>query len=86
MSGVHSNIAVYQQKLRLMDGLRQALQARHFKDDKWLMASLMYGAGLRLIECLCLRAQDMDFARNAIMVRDGNGAKDRITMLPQSIQ
>jgi integron integrase len=56
------------------------------KDDKWLMASLMYGAGLRLIECLRLRIQDIDFARNEIMVRDGKGAKDRVTMLPQSIQ
>ena len=48
--------------------------------DKWLMASLMYGAGLRLMECLRLRVQDIDFSRNEIMVRDGKGAKDRITM------
>ena len=54
--------------------------------DKWLAASLMYGAGLRLIECLRLRVQDIDFGRNEIMVRDGKGAKDRVTMLPQSIQ
>jgi integron integrase len=55
------------------------------KSDKWLMASLMYGAGLRLMECLRLRIQDIDFARNEILVRDGKGAKDRITMLPQSL-
>jgi len=54
--------------------------------DKLLMASLMYGAGLRLIECLRLRVQDIDFARNEIMVRDGKGAKDRITMLPESLK
>lgn len=54
--------------------------------DKWLMASLMYGAGLRLMECLRLRAQDIDFARNEITVRDGKGAKDRITMLPESLK
>jgi integron integrase len=52
--------------------------------DKWLMASLMYGAGLRLMECLRLRVQDIDFSRNEILVRDGKGAKDRITMLPES--
>lgn len=48
--------------------------------DKWLMASLMYGAGLRL------RVQDLDFSRNEIHVRDGKGAKDRITMLPESLK
>ena len=52
--------------------------------EKWLIALLMYGAGLRLMECL--RVQDMDFARNEILVRDGKGAKDRITMLPQSLK
>jgi integron integrase len=54
--------------------------------DKWLMASLMYGIGLRLMECLRLRVQDIDFARNEILVRDGKGAKDRITMLPESLK
>jgi len=43
----------------------------HLKGDKWLMASLMYGAGLRLMECLRLRIQDVDFARNEITIRDG---------------
>jgi integron integrase len=54
--------------------------------DKWLMASMMYGAGLRLMECLRLRVQDIDFSRNEILIRDGKGAKDRITMLPQSLK
>jgi integron integrase len=54
--------------------------------DKWLMASLMYGAGLRLMECLRLRVQDIDFARNEITVRDGKGARDRVTMLPESLK
>ncbi len=54
------------------------------RGDKWLMASLMYGGGLRLMECLRLRIQDIDFARNEILVRDGKGAKDRVTTLPES--
>ena len=54
--------------------------------DKWLMASLMYGTGLRLMECLRLRVQDIDFTRKEILVRDGKGAKDRITMLPESLK
>ena len=54
--------------------------------DKWLMASFMYGAGLRLVECLRLRVQDLDFFRNDILVRDGKGAKDRNTMLPEALK
>ena len=54
--------------------------------DKWLMVSIMYGAGLRLMECLRLRVQDIDFSQNEILVRDGKGAKDRITMLPDSLK
>lgn len=58
----------------------------HLTGDKWLMASLMYGAGLRLMECLRLRVQDIDFARNEITVHDGKGGKDRITMLPELLK
>jgi len=53
--------------------------------DKALMTSLMYGAGLRLMECLRLRVQDIDFSAEEILVRVGKGAKDRITMLPESL-
>jgi integrase len=48
-----------------------------------LMASLLYGAGLRLLECARMRAKDVDFERLEIVVRDGKGRKDRITMLPE---
>ncbi len=54
--------------------------------DKWLMASLMYGAGLRLLECLRLRLQDVDMAAGQITVRDGKGFQDRRTMLPEAVR
>ncbi len=47
-----------------------------------LMAKLLYGSGLRLMECVRLRVKDVDFAQRQIIVRDGKGMKDRITMLP----
>ena len=57
----------------------------HLAWDRWLMASLMYGGGLRLMECLRLRIQDLDFERREIIIRDGKGGKDRRTMLPESL-
>jgi integron integrase len=54
--------------------------------DRWLMASLLYGSGLRLMECLRLRVQDIDFERNEVTVRRGKGGKDRATMLPESLK
>ncbi len=51
----------------------------------WLQASLLYGSGLRLMECLRMRVQDIDFQTNELTVRDGKGGKDRITMLPSSL-
>ena len=52
---------------------------------RWLMASLLYGAGLRLRECLKLRVKDVDFDYRQILVRDGKGGKDRVSMLPESV-
>ena len=51
-----------------------------------LIGQLLYGAGLRLLECLCLRVQDLDFGRRQILVRHGKGGKDRWTMLPDAIR
>jgi integron integrase len=51
----------------------------------WLMLSLMYGSGLRLLECARLRIKDVDFARGEITVRDGKGGKDRRTMIPLAL-
>lgn len=53
--------------------------------DKWLIASLLYGCGLRLLECLRLRVKDIDFSRGEITVHDGKGGKERVTMLPASL-
>ena len=50
-----------------------------------LMLRLLYGTGMRLMECVRLRVKDVDFSRAEIIVRDGKGAKDRVTMLPQRI-
>ncbi|HEY7729240.1 MAG TPA: integron integrase [Candidatus Eisenbacteria bacterium] len=50
-----------------------------------LMASLLYGSGLRLLECCRLRVKDVDFDRREITVRDGKGRKDRVTMLPAGL-
>jgi integron integrase len=57
----------------------------HLSGDKRLVAALLYGTGLRLAECLALRVQDIDFGGHEILVRDGKGSKDRVTMLPQSL-
>jgi integron integrase len=50
------------------------------------MVMLLHGAGLRLIECLSLRVKDVDFTRNEIVVREGEGNKDRVTMLPAAVR
>ncbi|MGL4407992.1 MAG: integron integrase [Zoogloea sp.] len=51
----------------------------------WLICSLLYGTGMRVMECLRLRVKDVDFARREILIRDGKGFKDRVTMLPLSL-
>ena len=56
------------------------------KGVNFLMAGLLYGAGLRLMECLRLRVKDIDFATHRIIVRDGKGQKDRVTILPEKYE
>ena len=58
---------------------------RHLKGRMLTMAYLMYGSGLRLLECARLRVKDIDFDRREITVRDGKGRKDRVTVLPARI-
>jgi len=55
------------------------------RGEKWLIASLLYGSGLRLMEGLRLRVKDVEFGQNHIVVRDGKGQKDRVTLLPATV-
>lgn len=57
----------------------------HMEGDTWLMASIMYGSGLRLLECMGLRVQNLDLGGRTVHVRDGKGSKDRATMLPAAL-
>ncbi|MGH8476195.1 MAG: tyrosine-type recombinase/integrase [Methylococcales bacterium] len=51
----------------------------------WVIASLLYGTGMRSLECLPLRVQDVDMKRKEILIGDGTGFKDRVTMLPVAL-
>lgn len=55
------------------------------RGDAHLMASLLYGSGIRLSECVSLRVQDLEFERHEVLVFSGKGNKDRVTMLPESL-
>ena len=63
----------------------QSLLSR-LEGTHWLIANLLYGTGMRVMEALRLRVMDVDFQRNEIMVRDGKGSKDRVTMLPLTLK
>lgn len=63
-----------------------ASEPNNLKGEHWLMATLMYGTGMRLMECLRLRIKDVDFGSNQITIREGKGDKDRITMLPEKVR
>jgi integron integrase len=62
----------------------KALLAR-LSGVNWLMASLLYGSGLRLMECARLRVKDVELTRCELMIRDAKGQKDRVTLLPQAL-
>lgn len=92
---------VLQIKLPLLDGIEPAKRPQripvvftrtevkailaNLSGECYLLASLVYGSGLRLTECLNLRVKDIDFEYQQITVRDGKGNKDRVTMLPASM-
>lgn len=78
--------AKVEQRLPVVLSHQEARQVISFmQGDKALMAKLMYGAGLRVSECIRLRVKDIDFNLNQIIVRNGKGAKDRSTLLPTSL-
>ena len=86
-------------KSPLLDQVREVLRLRHYSirtEEAYvqtirrfilyhLMASLLYGSGLRLMECVRLRVKDLDFQYKQITVRDGKGERDRRTILPQPL-
>ena len=77
-----------QRPVRLPSVLTEAEVRRllgQLEGSAWLMVALLYGAGLRQIECLTLRVKDIDFAYRQIVVRDGKGGRDRATMLPEGL-
>jgi integron integrase len=59
---------------------------QHLSGREWLMASLLYGTGMRLMECVRLRIKDVDLARNEITIREPKGRRDRRTMLPMRLR
>lgn len=63
--------------------VRALLEGMH--GPMWLIASLLYGTGMRLLECLRLRVKDVEFSRREIIVREGKGNKDRVTVLPDNL-
>lgn len=93
--------AVLEQPLGLMTGLKRVQQKHrlpvvlsveevkaafsHMSGTSLLIAQLIYGAGLRVNECMGLRVKDFDFSARTLSVRDGKGGKDRTTLLPQQL-
>lgn len=66
---------------------KQEAQAvlNHLRGEMWIMANLLYGSGMRLMEAVRLRVKDVDFARTQVTIREGKGNKDRVTVLPKKI-
>jgi integron integrase len=62
-----------------------ALIMKHLSGKHWLMVALLYGTGMRLLECVRLRVKDVDFHHKVLVVRNGKGAKDRVTVLPEEL-
>ena len=84
IESVRAKRSTYLPTVLTVEEVRLLLQ--HLEGLPQLMAKLLYGSGLRIIEGLRLRVKDLDFGQSQIIVRDTKGDRDRVTMLPQSIQ
>jgi integron integrase len=69
----------------VLSGDEVAAVLRQLRGAKQLIAMLLYGSGLRLLEALTLRVKDIDFARTQLLIRSGKGDKDRVTVLPRVV-
>jgi integron integrase len=58
---------------------------KHMSGSAWLVSALLYGAGMRLLEALRLRVKDLEFDRREIVIRNGKGGKDRVSVLPENV-
>jgi len=75
---MHLPVVLSRDEVRAVLGQIQAVE--------WMMASLLYGAGLRLLEYCRLRLKGVDLMKRGIVVRDGKGGKDRVTLLPGRVE
>jgi len=83
-SVVRAKQSVHLPVILTRDEVRRLLS--HLSGTTWLIASLLYGTGLRVQECLHLRVKDLELTRGEIIVRDGKGSKDRVTVLPDTLR
>jgi len=68
-----------------MMGIMEKKVLAQMKGTHLLMAKLIYGTGIRLMECIRLRIQDIDFGQRQLLIRSGKGGKDRTTFLPRFV-
>ncbi len=88
LEGLHDAVRAKRSKrlpVVLTEGEARALLAA-MAGPAGLVAGLLYGSGLRLLEAIRLRVKDLDFGRREIVVRDGKGRRDRVTMLPEALR
>jgi integron integrase len=69
----------------VLTGTEVEMLLARLRGVSWMMAMLLYGSGLRLMECLRLRIKDLDFERREIVIREGKGSRDRVSMLPAAL-
>ena len=76
-------------KLKLLEQVSEVMRFKHYSlrtERTYREWKLLYGSGMRLMECVRLRVKDVDFEKNQVVVREGKGFKDRVTMLPGAVK